>query len=89
MVANGERAPQCAHEADFFHVVNPHHISWASLVPSNLKHMPETVYTVSFILRAEELKKSAASFRGVDSGANPAAKPLDFFDNLQDRHTVP
>lgn len=33
----------------------------------------------------KESVTAAGGFQGVDEGVNPAAKPIDFFDNLQDR----
>jgi hypothetical protein len=72
----------------FFHVVNPHQSDWKSLTPTILQHMPEETRTVPFIEWVDLLKqseKAGQGFQGVDEGENPAAKLIDFFDNLQDR----
>ena len=72
----------------FFHVVNPKQASWSDLVPALWYHVPSGTKLVPFIEWVDILKKSAeeaGGFQGVDEGVNPAAKLIDFFDNLQDR----
>ena len=74
--------------AHFFHVFNPHQASWSDLVPIIKRHMPPSVKMVPFIEWVDILKNSAeeaGGFQGVNEGVNPAAKLIDFFDNLQDR----
>lgn len=74
--------------ADFFHLVNPLCTQWSKLVPSISAMIEESVRLVSFAEWVFILKQSASAaggFRGVDEGVNPAAKLVDFFDNLQDR----
>lgn len=75
-------------DARFFHLVNPHCTQWSTLVPSIMANMDSSVRCVKFVEWVTMLKQGASTadgFRGVDEGSNPAAKLIDFFDNLQDR----
>ncbi|KAK4497666.1 hypothetical protein PRZ48_010319 [Zasmidium cellare] len=74
--------------ANFFHLVNPSCTQWTKLVPSMTSMIPTDVRLVGFVEWVTILKESvntAGGFQGVDEGVNPAAKLIDFFDNLQDR----
>lgn len=81
--AHLSRMPSTMDEARFYHVVNPNRATWSSLVPTLARYMPPGSRVVSFVEWVDLLKQSG--FTGVESGANPAAKLVDFFDNIQDR----
>ncbi|KAK4552247.1 hypothetical protein LTR86_010601, partial [Recurvomyces mirabilis] len=77
-----------SNRAQFFHLVNPHAASWADIAPFVKQSMHADVQLVPFVDWVDRLKAStseAGGFRGVDEGINPAAKLIDFFDNLQDK----
>lgn len=80
-------APQKA-RAGFYHLVNPQCTQWSKLVPCIMDLVTKNVRLVSFVEWVPILKdsvKAAGGYQAVDEGLNPAAKLIDFFDNLQDR----
>ena len=74
-------------EASFYSISNPCVTCWSELTPSMRRYMPADTRTVTFIEWVELLKQSVRKegYAAVDESANPAAKLLDFFENLQDK----
>ncbi|KAI1166564.1 hypothetical protein F5B18DRAFT_54086 [Nemania serpens] len=70
--------------ATVYHAVNPHHTTWAELLPTITRHCSEkkTVEIVSLATWIDALRESAT--KTDDIAANPAVKLLDFFESLAD-----
>ena len=66
-----------------YHIVNPSHATWASLLPTATRHFPNDVLRVTFLDWVSALQQSAS--KGESLSENPAVKLLPFFERLQDK----
>ena len=65
---------------DIYHMLNLKPVSYSSLIPSILQHLPPDTELVSLSTWASALSESALSVE--DTELNPAVKLLDFFQGL-------
>ncbi|MCJ1330754.1 hypothetical protein MMC10_007441 [Thelotrema lepadinum] len=65
-----------------YNLANPTTVSYASLLPSILSHLPEDTKVVSFVEWVKALEKSAEAEGVQDVVRNPALKLLEFYQGL-------
>lgn len=69
------------HPAPIYHLVNPNHTTWSSLLPAIKTHFAQTpLESVPLKEWVDPLNKSATRIEDIDS--NPAIRLLDFYEGL-------